>query len=141
VATLLKSGELVLWSLDNFEQVTSSQFPHGVTTIDLCEGFAVGSGPSFSAIVFQRLNGGERTIFKLPEGYNGVTELKLLRDPYLCAFLSEGQFFVADLSCEEAAVKLNIRIPHQTVTHFDVDFQMGSVLLSTNTGKVFLYDL
>lgn len=38
-------------------------------------------------------------------------------------------------------VKLNIRIPNESVKHFDVDFNMSLVLLATNNGNLYMYDL
>jgi hypothetical protein len=38
-------------------------------------------------------------------------------------------------------VKLNIRIPHEQIKHFDVDIHMSQVVLGTSGGNVYIYDL
>ena len=67
----------------------------------------------------------------------------LLRDKNLVSFISEGYFYIADMSqgFERFKVKLNIRIPNEAIKNFDVDFNMTTLILSTNSGKIYLYDL
>jgi hypothetical protein len=81
--------------------------------------------------------------------------MKLLRDKNLLAYLSEGYFYIVDLSSRlsdpksksesdlqpRIKVKLNIRIPNEAIKNFDVDFNMNTVLLGTNNGNVYMYDL
>ena len=71
--------------------------------------------------------------------------MKLLRDKYLLAFLSEGYFYIADLSSRENStkikIKINIRIPNESIKNFDVDYNMNTVLLATVNGNVYMYDL
>lgn len=38
-------------------------------------------------------------------------------------------------------VKLNIRIPNESIKKFDVDYNMTTVLLATSNGNIFLYNL
>lgn len=38
-------------------------------------------------------------------------------------------------------VRLNIRIPHEKVKTFDVDVKMSQLVLGTNSGNVYIYDL
>jgi hypothetical protein len=38
-------------------------------------------------------------------------------------------------------VKLNIRIPSESIRNFDVDFNMTTVLLGNKCGKLYLFDL
>lgn len=38
-------------------------------------------------------------------------------------------------------MKLNIRIPNEAISNFDVDYNMTTLILSTKCGKVYLYDL
>jgi hypothetical protein len=68
-----------------------------------------------------------------------------LRDKNLIAFISEGYFYIADLGSVsetgKALIKLNLRIPNEAIKTFDVDYNMNTVLLSTSTGNVYLYDL
>jgi len=69
----------------------------------------------------------------------------LLRDRNLLAYISEGYFYICDLSSREGTdkikVKLNIRIPNESIKTFSVDFNMNTVLLGTNNGNLFMYDL
>jgi hypothetical protein len=79
----------------------------------------------------------------LPIGCRGIEKLLLLRDKGLVAFLSEGYFYVVDMNHKDTRMKmkLNIRIPHEAIKNFDVDYNMTTVLLATTNGNVFLYDL
>lgn len=69
----------------------------------------------------------------------------LLRDKNLLAFISEGYFYIVDLSTKHVfgriQVKINIRIPNETIKNFDVDFNMNTLLLATSNGNVYIYDL
>jgi len=38
-------------------------------------------------------------------------------------------------------VKLNIRIPNESIKNFDVDYNMNTVILATSNGNAYLYDL
>ena len=38
-------------------------------------------------------------------------------------------------------MKLNIRIPHEQITTFDIDTGMTTLLLGTSAGHVYVYDL
>jgi hypothetical protein len=38
-------------------------------------------------------------------------------------------------------VKLNIRIPHEQIKHFDIDVNMSQLVLGTSAGHVYIYDL
>lgn len=38
-------------------------------------------------------------------------------------------------------VKLNIRIPNETIKNFDADFNMNTLILTTSNGNAYLYDL
>ena len=76
--------------------------------------------------------------------------MSLLRDQNLLGFLSEGYFYLIDFSyasdCSNEArqrpiVKINIRIPHEQIKTFDIDVNMTSVVLGTNSGNVYVYDL
>lgn len=67
-----------------------------------------------------------------------------MRDKNLLAFISEGYFYIADISNEKNdkfKIKLNIRIPNEAIKNFDVDFNMSSVILGTKCGKMYLFDL
>ena len=54
-------------------------------------------------------------------------------------------FYIVDLSCknedESLKVKLNIRIPNESIKNFDVDFNMATIILTTNCGKSYIFDL
>jgi hypothetical protein len=71
----------------------------------------------------------------------------MLRDQNLLALISEGFFYLIDISYSISSekntivVKLNIRIPHEQVKTFDVDQNMTTLVLGTNAGNVFIYDL
>ena len=73
--------------------------------------------------------------------------MKLLRDKNLLAFISEGYFYLVDLSSREQyenlkiKVKINIRIPNESVKNFDIDSNMNTVLLATGNGNLYMYDL
>lgn len=74
--------------------------------------------------------------------------MKLMRDKNLLAFISEGYFYIADLSTRQSyensskiKMKINIRIPNESVKNFDVDSNMNSVLLCTSNGNLYMYDL
>ena len=73
--------------------------------------------------------------------------MHLLRDQNLVGFLSEGFFYLLDLSYSTAPeklsvpVKLNIRIPHEQIKTFDVDQGMTTLVLGTNSGNIYVYDL
>jgi hypothetical protein len=78
----------------------------------------------------------------LPVGCRGITKMALLRDKNLIAYLSEGYFYIADLSTgDRILIKINIRIPNEQIKNFDIDFNMNTVLLATGSGNVYLYDL
>jgi hypothetical protein len=58
----------------------------------------------------------------------------MLRDKNKVAFISEGYFYLIDVSeykTERIQVKLNIRIPNEKITNFDIDFNMNTLLLGT----------
>lgn len=38
-------------------------------------------------------------------------------------------------------MKLNIRIPNESIILYDVDYNMNTVLIGTSTGNVYLFDL
>lgn len=38
-------------------------------------------------------------------------------------------------------MKLNIRIPNESIKNFDIDYNMTTVILSTNCGKIYLYGI
>ena len=66
------------------------------------------------------------------------------------ALISEGFFYLIDISYSTTStsekkhsvvVKLNIRIPHEQVKTFDIDQNMTTLVLGTNAGNVFIYDL
>jgi hypothetical protein len=42
---------------------------------------------------------------------------------------------------ENLKVKLNIRIPNESITNYDIDYNMTTILFSTNNSKVYLFDL
>jgi hypothetical protein len=72
----------------------------------------------------------------------------MLRDQNLLAVISEGFFYLIDISYSTTSekkhsvvVKLNIRIPHEQVKTFDIDQNMTALVLGTNAGNVFIYDL
>lgn len=71
----------------------------------------------------------------------------MLRDQNLLAVISEGFFYLIDISYstttdkQKVVVKLNIRIPHEQVKTFDVDQNMTTLVLGTNAGNVFIYDM
>lgn len=68
-----------------------------------------------------------------------------MRDKHLISFLSEGYFYILDISNYENGgrllVKLNIRIPNESIQTYDIDYNMTTVLIGTTNGNVFLYDL
>ena len=52
--------------------------------------------------------------YKLPIGCRGIDQMMMLRDQNLVAFLSEGYFYIVDISKsgeDKIEVKINIRIP------------------------------
>jgi hypothetical protein len=58
----------------------------------------------------------------------------MLRDRNKVAFISEGYFYLIDVSGLKTGrmqVKLNIRIPNEKITNFDIDFNMNTLLLGT----------
>ncbi len=65
----------------------------------------------------------------------------------MLAFISEGFFYLLDISYShtkeknKVIVKLNIRIPHEQVKTFDIDSNMTTMVLGTNAGNVYIYDL
>lgn len=79
--------------------------------------------------------------------------MAMLRDQNLLAFITsyEGYFYLVDISYagiengsdpkKVPLVKLNIRIPHEQIKNFDIDFSMGQLLLGTSGGNVYMYDL
>ena len=72
--------------------------------------------------------------------------MQLLRDKNLLAMISEGYFYILDLSNasdqdSKVFVKLNIRIPNESIKNFDVDYNMNTVILATSNGNAYLYDL
>ena len=84
--------------------------------------------------------------FKLPTGCRGVDQLQLLSDKNLLAFLSEGYFYIVDLSSTTSCkgkiqAKINIRIPNERLQVFDIDFNMTTILLGSSNGHVYIYDL
>lgn len=68
-----------------------------------------------------------------------------MRDKNLLAFISEGYFYIVDLSTRsdnnKIKVKINIRIPNESIKTFDIDYNMTTVLLGTNNGNIYMYDL
>lgn len=107
----------------------------GVATFDHSVEFVVAGGPAYPYIAYKQLTTGADEFFKVP--CHGVSQVQILRDPYLCAFLStEGQFYVVDLSCqnERLPLKLHLKIPKQVIKLFDVDFNMNSVLFTCANG-------
>jgi hypothetical protein len=84
----------------------------------------------------------------LPTGCRGVDRLAMLRDQNLMGLLSEGYFYLLDISFATTAdhprpivMKLNIRIPHEQIKTFDIDQNMSTLVLGTNAGNVYIYDL
>ena len=72
--------------------------------------------------------------------------MQLLRDKNLLALISEGYFYILDLSDSseqesKVFVKLNIRIPNESIKNFDIDYNMNTVILATSNGNAYLYDL
>ena len=66
----------------------------------------------------------------------------------MLALISEGFFYLLDISYaantggnKKVIVKLNIRIPHEQVKTFDIDANMTTLVLGTNAGNVYIYDL
>ena len=65
----------------------------------------------------------------------------------MLAFLSEGYFYLVDLSYAASSggqlptVKLNLRIPHEQIKTFDIDQGMTSLVLGTTAGNLYVYDL
>lgn len=60
--------------------------------------------------------------------------------------ISEGYFYILDLSTASISesrifVKINIRIPNETIRNFDIDFNMNTIILATSNGHAYLYDL
>lgn len=145
---LHKDGELSAFSLDNGQQLLdvslelkSSQltcFEIGVTNL-------VASGSAFPFLIVKSLVKGEQHLYKLPTGCRGADRLVMLRDQNLLAMLSEGYFYLLDISYAseggKITVRLNMRIPHEQVKCFDVDQNMSTLVLGTSAGNVFVYDL
>lgn len=71
--------------------------------------------------------------------------MQLLRDKSLLAFISEGYFYIVDVSSQQIdgriRGKINIRIPNESIKNFDIDFNMNTLLLATSNGNVYIYDL
>ncbi len=130
IVTLHKDGDLAAWSLDNGQQITTLDVSLEVKTPQLtC--FEVGvanlvaSGSCFPYLLVKSLSKGDHSYFKLPVGCRGVDRLQMLRDQNLLALLSEGFFYLLDLSYAhnegKITVKLNLQIPHEVVKCFDID--------------------
>ncbi len=68
-----------------------------------------------------------------------------MRDKSLLAFLSEGYFYLVDVSSlhldGRLRGKLSIRIPNESIRNFDLDFNMHTLILATTGGHVYVYDL
>lgn len=69
-----------------------------------------------------------------------------LRDQNLIAFIAEGYFYLIDISeaneeNSKLLVTLNIRIPNEQITTFDIDFNMHTLIMGTTGGNVYVYDL
>jgi hypothetical protein len=105
------------------------------------------SGSNLPYLIVKSLATQETFLYRLPSGCRGVDRLQLLRDQNLLAFLSAGYFYLLDLSYATTnttslpQIKLNLRIPHEHIKTFDIDQAMSSLVLGTNAGNVFVYDL
>jgi hypothetical protein len=138
IVTLFKDGDLFTWSLDAKNQLDSSsvQLPHSLKSSHLTD-FEIGhltlvvGGFSLPYLIFKSLREkGEPFLYRLPTGCRGVDRLQMLRDQNLLAVISEGFFYLIDISFstnsnnekkQSVVVKLNIRIPHEQVKTFDID--------------------
>jgi hypothetical protein len=88
-------------------------------------------GVNLPYLIFKSLREkGEPFLYRLPTGCRGVDRLQMLRDQNLLAVISEGFFYLIDISFStnsnnekkhSVVVKLNIRIPHEQVKTFDID--------------------
>lgn len=97
--------------------------------------YLVAGGKDLPFIIVKDLQTKEEEYFKLPIGCRGIDKMALLRDKNLLAFISEGYFYIVDVSSKQVEykirTKINIRIPNETIKNFDVDFNMNTVLLAT----------
>jgi len=136
IVTLFKDGDLFTWSLDAKNQLDSSsvQLPPPLKSSHLTD-FEVGhltlavGGVNLPYLIFKSLKEmSEPFLYRLPTGCRGVDRLQMLRDQNLLAAISEGFFYLIDISYstttekkQSVVVKLNIRIPHEQVKTFDID--------------------
>ena len=111
------------------------QLPHPLRSPHLTH-FEVGhltlvvGGANLPYLIFKSLKEkSEPFLYRLPTGCRGVDRLQMLRDQNLLAVISEGFFYLIDISYSTTSsdkkhsvvVKLNIRIPHEQVKTFDID--------------------
>lgn len=127
-----------MWGLDSISggrantqgQVLKFQLPSPeLKLFDLGPKLVVAAGPQIPFIVVKALKednsasmkepfGDEATekYYQLPNEARGVEQLKLLRDKYLLAYLSEGIFYLVDLDQKtqneyKLKIALEIRVP------------------------------
>ena len=55
-------------------------------------------GKDFSFLLVKDLHHKQESFFKLPAGCRGIDKMQLLRDKSLLAFISEGYFYIVDVS-------------------------------------------
>ena len=117
-----------------------------ITCFDSSFQHIIVGGKYLPYLIVKDLNKKTEEYFKLPPGCRGIDQLQLLRDKNLLAFLSEGYFYIVDLSTTSTCngkiqTKLNIRVPNEKLSVFDIDFNMNSLLMGSTNGHVYLYDL
>jgi hypothetical protein len=89
----------------------------------------VATGPQCPFLVIKELLSSVddcEVYFKLPNEAKGVNQIQLLKDKCLLAYLSDGTFYLVDLNADNRSkpkveVSLEIRIPGQKISKFEVD--------------------
>jgi hypothetical protein len=107
------------------------------------------SGANIPYVIIKQLGSSEKFIYRLPAGCNGIEKVSMLKDQNLLGFIAEGYFYIVDISFaaqsmqenKRPVVKLNIRIPHEKIQTFEVDGNLSSLVIGTNSGNIYLYDL
>lgn len=116
-----------------------------VTCFDVGIQYVVAGGKDLPCLIVRDIVQRYEEFFKLPVGCRGIEKMQLLRDKNLLAFISEGYFYIIDISSKQVdgriRAKINIRIPNESIRNFDIDFNMNTVILATSNGNVYLYDL
>eukprot|EP00347_Sterkiella_histriomuscorum_P023854 403333155 len=155
LVTLLKDGDLIQWSLDTAAQLDAQIFSLNfkskqITCFDTGINHLVAGGKDLPYLIYKVIQGQQRGeyYFKLPAGCRGIEKLQLLRDKNLLSFISEGYFYLVDLSTQflnpgsgGVQVKLHIRIPNESIKNFEIDQNMNILVLLTSNGQAYLYDL